>query len=124
MFEHLQIYDPRDRRLVGVADLALRVVSPALRLMRRPPANPLRRILLLRLERIGDLLMSLEAIEDVRAAAPDAEIDLIAGSWNVELARRIRGISRVDTMDARWLSRRTHGPTLRPRRKPHAAWTG
>src|SRR5687768_16239544 len=124
MFEHLQIYDPRDRRLVGVADLALRVASPAFRLMRRPPANPPPRILLLRLERIGDLLMSLEAIEDVRVAAPDAEIDLVAGSWNVELARRIRGISRVDTMDARWLSRETEGLTLGAMLKRTAAWRG
>ena len=40
------------------------------------PQNP-ERILLLRLERIGDLLMTLPAIRDVRALAPTAEIDLV-----------------------------------------------
>ena len=45
-----------------------------------------RRILLLRLERIGDLVMALEAIRDVRALAPAAQIDLVVGSWNAALA--------------------------------------
>jgi lipopolysaccharide heptosyltransferase II len=105
MFEHLQIYDRRDRRLVGAADLALRWVAPALRVGRGAPAQPPRRILLLRLERIGDLLMTLEAIEDVRQAAPGARIDLVVGSWNLELAAGIRGIARVEALDAAWLSR-------------------
>ena len=47
-----------------------------------PAAAPVRRVLLLRLERIGDLLMVLDAIRDARAAWPDAEIDLAVGSWN------------------------------------------
>ena len=36
----------------------------------------------LRFERVGDLVMVLEAIAMVRALAPDAAIDLIVGSWN------------------------------------------
>jgi ADP-heptose:LPS heptosyltransferase len=112
MFDYLQIYDRGDRRLVGFADLALQLAGPAVRLARRPAAHPPRRILLLRLERIGDLLMSLEAIDDVRVAAPDAEIDLVVGSWNLELARRIRGLARVETLDAQWLARETPGRGL------------
>ena len=45
-----------------------------------------RRILLLRLERVGDLVMVLEAIAMVRAMAPGAAIDLVVGSWNRSLA--------------------------------------
>ena len=112
MFEHLQINDRRDRTVVGAADLALKVIAPAIRLGRRPGVYPPRRVLLLRLERIGDLLMSLEAIEDVRQAAPAAAIDLVVGSWNVDLARRIRGIQRVDTLDAAWLARESTGAPL------------
>jgi lipopolysaccharide heptosyltransferase II len=105
MFDHLQIYDRRERAMVGFADVALRIASPMLRVGRRaPPATP-RRILLLRLERIGDLLMTLEAIEDVRQAAPAAEIDLIVGRWSEVLARKIPGILRVEALDATWLSR-------------------
>lgn len=102
----LQIYDPRERRLVALADRALAVGAGLARLWPRRAANvPPRRILLLRLERIGDLLMSAAAIEAVRAHAPAATIDLVVGSWNRAIAERIRGIDRVETLDAPWLAR-------------------
>jgi ADP-heptose:LPS heptosyltransferase len=102
----LQIYDPRERALVSAADrlLGLGAVLRSPFRRRRPPASP-RRILLLRLERIGDLLMALPAIDDVRALAPDAAIDLVVGSWNQELARAIGAVSSVKVLDARWLVR-------------------
>ena len=97
----LQIYDPRERRIVAAADGVLAIGAAVVRLWarlwpRRAPASPPRRILLLRLERIGDLLMSAAAIESVRAHAPDAAIDLVVGSWNRSIAGRLRGIDRVD----------------------------
>ena len=52
-----------------------------LALWRQPPRRD-DRILLLRLERIGDLSMTLEAIADARRAWPEATIDLAVGSWN------------------------------------------
>jgi ADP-heptose:LPS heptosyltransferase len=105
LFDHLQIYDQRERTLVGTADLMLRAVAPVLRVARRAPHVPPRRILLLRLERIGDLLMSLDAIADVRQAAPGATIDLVVGSWNAGLARCIPGIDHLETLDPAWLAR-------------------
>jgi ADP-heptose:LPS heptosyltransferase len=102
----LQIYDPRERRLVAAADRVLAVGAGLARLWpRRGAASPPRRILLLRLERIGDLLMSAGAIESVRAHAPEATIDLVVGSWNRAIAERIHGIDRVETLDAPWLAR-------------------
>ena len=102
----LQIYDPRERRLVAAADRALALACAA-RALWRPtgPAALPRRILLLRLERIGDLLMVLPALADIRALAPGAEIDLVVGSWNLALARSIGPVTRVEALDARWLSR-------------------
>jgi ADP-heptose:LPS heptosyltransferase len=102
----LHIYDRRERALVGAADHVLSVAAAVARPLRRrrPPLEP-RRILLLRLERIGDLLMALPAIADVRALAPGAEIDLIVGSWNADLARAIASVTRVATLDAAWLAR-------------------
>src|SRR5258708_5423333 len=106
MFRHLQIYDPRERAMAGVADLA----SSPLRWFRRPaPVTPVSRVLLLRLERIGDLLMVLEAIRDARAAWPDAEIDLAVGSWNAPIAALISDVSRVEVADAAWLAREGTG---------------
>ncbi len=87
----------------GAARAADVLLAPLGWLPRRRP--PVRRILLLRLERIGDLLMTLDAIADVRAHWPDATIDLAVGSWNVPLARLIPGIGTVHDLDVPWLSR-------------------
>jgi len=106
----LHIYDRRERALVGAADVVLRAaagVARPFRGQRQMPVQP-RRILLLRIERIGDLIMALPAIRDVRALAPDAEIDLVVGAWNAELASALPSISRVLTMTPRWLAR-DHG---------------
>jgi ADP-heptose:LPS heptosyltransferase len=119
MFRHLQIYDPRERLLVGLADLAIAPVG-----WFRPgaPAAAVRRVLLLRLERIGDLLMVLDAIRDARAAWPDAEIDLAVGSWNLPLARLIPGLSRLEIADAPWLARDGSGASVRSLIAQARAW--
>ena len=102
----LQIYDPRERALVGAADRLLMLGAAAARPFRRRtrPESP-RRILLLRLERIGDLLMALAAVRDVRTLAPAAEIDLAVGSWNAALASAAPYVNRVEQVDAPWLAR-------------------
>lgn len=106
----LQIYDRRERALVAAGDAVLMALAAAARPFRRRrrPDRPAR-ILLLRLERIGDLLMALPAIADARAAAPHAEIDLAVGSWNAEVARSVPGISHVHVVDAPWLAREDRG---------------
>jgi ADP-heptose:LPS heptosyltransferase len=113
MFRHLQIYDRRERVLVGSADLALAAAAPVVRAFRGRAAGPPKRILLMRIERIGDLLMALDAIVDVAAAAPAAEIDLVVGSWNASLARAIPGVHRIETLDAAWLAREGEGSGIR-----------
>ena len=109
MFDHLQIRDPAERALVGLADLALRVAAPALTRRASPTNVSPRRILLLRLERVGDLVMTLDAIATVRAHAPDAQIDLVVGSWNAPLAALITEVDRVETLDAPWMARESPG---------------
>lgn len=106
----LQIDNPRDRAMVRVADAVLAPVA----WFGRRKATDVGRILLLRLERIGDLLMALEAIADVRRAWPLATIDLAVGSWNAPLAAMIPGLSTVHVADVPWLSR-GEGPTSWPR---------
>ena len=60
---------------------------------------------MLRLERIGDLLMACDAIRAVRANAPGARIDLVVGSWNEPLARLLPEVDHVEVLDAPWLAR-------------------
>lgn len=67
--------------------------------------RPIRRILLLRLERIGDLLMVIDAIRDVREAWPNATIHLAVGSWNRTIATLIPEVAHVHVLDVPWLSR-------------------
>ncbi|HET7220315.1 MAG TPA: glycosyltransferase family 9 protein, partial [Vicinamibacterales bacterium] len=106
----LHINDRRERWLVRAADAALGVVSRVARpLARRREGGPPQRILLLRLERIGDLVMALPAVRDVRTLAPEAEIDLVVGSWNADLARAIPHVDAVVIADAAWLAREREG---------------
>lgn len=119
----LHIYDRRERAIVSAADRLLAIGAAAARPFRRRrrPSAP-RRILLLRLERIGDLLMALPAIADLRALAPDAAIDLVVGSWNRRLAEAITDVTAVRTLDAAWLSREGGGLGLPGLLRAAAAW--
>jgi ADP-heptose:LPS heptosyltransferase len=105
VFSHLQIYDSRERLMVGCADALLRVAAASRPPPRRPTGDLPREILILRLERIGDLLMTLGAIEAVRARAPGARVHLVVGSWNASLAALLPGIDSYETLNVPWLAR-------------------
>ena len=114
MFQHLQIPYRQERWLVGLADIVLQMGTLVGASLRAPlPATALaarpKRILLLRLERVGDLLMVLDAIARVRAFAPQAHIDLVVGSWNAPLAHLIRNVDAVETLDVPWMAREGRG---------------
>jgi ADP-heptose:LPS heptosyltransferase len=121
----LNIYDRRERAIVRAADVALAAAAAVVRPFRgaRGVTAP-RRILVLRLERIGDLLMTAPALADVRVNAPGAEIDLVVGSWNAELARALFGVSRVETIDAAWLAREGSGLALPALLRHALRWRG
>ena len=124
VFEHLQIDNRNERRLVGAADLALAPWA-AINAWRQPASDnepPPRRVLLFRLERIGDLLMTLGAIGAIRARLPDAELRLVVGSWNAPLARCLPAVDAVEPFDVPWLSRELPGSTLRAAGARSAAW--
>jgi ADP-heptose:LPS heptosyltransferase len=104
----LNIYDRRERALVALADLLL-FPAAMRRALRRQRGGPPKRILCFRLERIGDLVMTLPALAELRALAPSASIDLVVGGWNREIASVIPGIDRVETLDASWLAREGTG---------------
>jgi lipopolysaccharide heptosyltransferase II len=105
----LQIADRWERRAVAAADAGLRAAAWMRAHRTRPAPELVRRVLVLRLERIGDLLMSLPALHALRERVPRAAIDLVVGSWNLPLAREVVGIDSVETMDAPWLARESRG---------------
>jgi ADP-heptose:LPS heptosyltransferase len=117
----LTIYDRRERALVAAAD-ALLAPAALRRIFRRQDPHPPHRILCLRLERIGDLLMTAQALAELRSLAPDASIDLVVGSWNREIAGTIPGVDRVETLDAGWMAREGSGYTPLGLARKAAAW--
>jgi lipopolysaccharide heptosyltransferase II len=121
MFDHLDLQNPRERLLVGLADAALGVAALPGRFVRARPRPHPQRVLLLRLERIGDLLMSLGAITEIRRRLPDATIDLAVGSWNETLAR-LFPVSNVEVLDAPWLARGATAETMSSLWKRAAGW--
>jgi ADP-heptose:LPS heptosyltransferase len=116
----LTITDRREQALVRSAD-ALLAPAALLRLGHTRPLSP-RRIVCLRLERIGDLLMTVPAIADLEAVFPDASIDLVVGSWNRGMAAAIPGVDRVETLDASWLSRNGSGQSVIGLMREAARW--
>ena len=101
-----RIYDRRERWALAGFDLALRLATPLVGLSpsRSTPleAGSVRRILAARLDRLGDLLMTLPALSELRRLAPDAEIELAVGSWNEEIAKGLPFVDRVRIVDAPW----------------------
>jgi lipopolysaccharide heptosyltransferase II len=110
VFDHLQIYDRRERAAVGLVDVAISAVA-LLRRPRRAP-SPVSRILVLRLERIGDLLMSLAALDAIRHRAPSAHVHLVVGSWNRSIVPLLSAVDSHELMDAPWLSRTGTGQPM------------
>ena len=117
----LRIYDRRERALVAAADALLAPLSVARR-FRRAAIAPPARVLCFRLERIGDLLMTLPALAALRAALPGASIDLVVGSWNRTIASAIPGLDRIETLDAAWLGRGGEGLGVAGLARAAAKW--
>jgi ADP-heptose:LPS heptosyltransferase len=65
-------------------------------------------VLVLRLDRIGDVLMSLPALGDLRAALPSARIRLAVGRWSEEVARSAP-VDEVLVWSAPWAGRGQEG---------------
>ena len=76
------------------------VFEPARTRVERDATVPATRILLLKLDHLGDFIMGVPALERARAAFPDAEITLVVGSWNLAMATALGLFDRVLTFDA------------------------
>jgi lipopolysaccharide heptosyltransferase II len=101
-----RIYDRTERWALAGLDLLLRAATPLAHLAPPPPsafdASSLRRILALRLDRVGDLVMTLPALALLKKMAPDAAIELAIGSWNEELARGLPFVDEIRIVDVPW----------------------
>lgn len=104
-----RVYDRRERWLIAALDAPGRLVRGAARALGRggapdPAPGSIREVLVLRLDRIGDLLMSLPALHDLRDALPGARIRLAVGPWGEAIARRAP-VDEVLVWSAPWAGR-------------------
>ncbi len=103
-----RIYDARERLAAGAVDLAGRAWFAAFGRRARASAEPPRDVLVLRLDRIGDVVMSLPALHDLRRALPQARLRLAVGTWSEEVARRAP-VDEVLVWSAPWAGRPHEG---------------
>lgn len=85
-------------RLVGGLTNVLPISEPA-------GASP--RLLVIRPDHLGDVLLSTAALRALRVAEPDAEITALVGPWSAEVLRRNPDVDRVLTYAFPWFDRRT-----------------
>lgn len=76
------------------------------------PRDP--RVLLIRPDHLGDLLLSGPALARLRAAWPGARITWLVGPWSAPLAERLPGADAVETLDFPWFNRKPKGAPWRP----------
>jgi heptosyltransferase-2/heptosyltransferase-3 len=100
-----RVTDPRERFVVTLASVGAGVIAPFLA---RPSGGPPAEILVLRLDRIGDVLMSLPAIHALRDALPQAKIRLAVGEWSREVAKDAP-VDEVLVWNAPWVGRKDEG---------------
>ena len=100
-----RVTNPRERLMVALASAGARLMAP---LLARPSSAPPAEILVLRLDRIGDVLMSLPAIRALRDALPEAKIRLAVGAWSKEIAQDAP-VDEVLVWSAPWVGRKDEG---------------
>jgi ADP-heptose:LPS heptosyltransferase len=108
-----RIDDRGERLLVRALDLAGGAAAFLLRGLglRRPPPlerEALRRVAVFRLDRLGDLVMSLPALHDLRQALPRAHVTLVVGRWSREIASAAP-VDEVLEWSAPWVGRPGEG---------------
>ncbi len=100
-----RVREPRERFLAAMASGAAALASPFLP---KSTANQPREVLVLRLDRIGDVLMSLPALHMLREALPSAKIRLAVGEWSREIAQDAP-VDEILIWSAPWVGRRDEG---------------
>ncbi len=97
-----------ERVLVTAVDAGTWSFAKASSAFGQPPQPPARdtikNVLVLRLDRIGDVLMSLPALQDLRAALPEAHVSLVVGAWSEEVARGAP-VDEILTWSPPWAAR-------------------
>jgi heptosyltransferase-2/heptosyltransferase-3 len=79
-----------------------------------PAAATPRRILLIRPDHIGDVLLTSPAVAHLRQTLPAAEITYLVGPWSVDVARRGPAVDRIETLRFPGFTRQPKRNALEP----------
>lgn len=69
-----------------------------------PEPSKVRRILVLRLDHIGDVLLTTPALRDIRVRFPRVHMTVLAGSWAREALDGNPNVDRLEVLDAPWFA--------------------
>jgi heptosyltransferase-2 len=113
-----RVQDPAERLLLGALDLPGRLAFGVGRWLsgrqRRPvDRSEIREVLVLRLDRIGDVIMSLPALFELRRALPAARIRIAVGRWSEPVVRHAP-VDEVLVWSAPWAGRADEGAESLP----------
>ena len=74
-----------------------------------PPKLPgkISRVLLIRLDHVGDVIMSTAALKALKEALPGAKIDFLAPSWGIDFIKNNPYVDRVIEFDPVWFDRKS-----------------
>ncbi|GIW06251.1 MAG: ADP-heptose--LPS heptosyltransferase [Dehalococcoidia bacterium] len=86
------------RLALGIVGIPIGVLAVAQRLADRPPGH-VRQILVIRLDLLGDVVLSLPAVRALRVAYPEAEITMLVRPAAADLARRCPAVDHVLVFD-------------------------
>lgn len=111
----LEIHNTRDKLLAAAADILLRpVVFVIRRLRRQEPPDDIRKILLVRLDNIGDVVMLTPLIRELKTRVfPRARIDVLLQPGAAAILQGNPHVSRLLPFPAFWFARRPRLSDLR-----------
>ncbi len=69
-----------------------------------PRSNSVRRILLMRMDQIGDVVFTIPAVRAIKRKYPDASIDYLVGPWSEELVELLPEIGKIISFPDNWFS--------------------
>jgi ADP-heptose:LPS heptosyltransferase len=88
------------RELVKLRGVSYRAASPLVNVDRSGIFRKRHlKILVTKLDHLGDFILSIPALSKLRARYPDAEIDIVVGSWNIALVKTLKYFRNVFAFD-------------------------
>lgn len=81
-------WHPAVEHETGLYKLDPEPVEPVWRGSSAGTRGQIRRVLVLRLDHLGDFVQTMPAFHQLRRAFPDAVIEIVVGKWNADLAKR------------------------------------